>query len=142
MVEMSREVFFLMIRRPPRSTRTDTLFPYTTLFRSTGLRADAGPHRARPLGRARRSGHRDRAALRGVDHRLRAGPGTGGGGTGGRRHAEGRRPRDRARLRARQPQPAAEQIRLRYLPRIARSAERRVGKEFVSTSRSRWWPYH
>src|SRR3546814_20468268 len=25
---------FLMIRRPPRSTRTDTLFPYTTLFRS------------------------------------------------------------------------------------------------------------
>src|SRR3546814_2447415 len=32
--------FFLMIRRPPRSTRTDTLFPYTTLFRSVpeGLR--------------------------------------------------------------------------------------------------------
>src|SRR3546814_17040812 len=28
-------LFFLMIRRPPRSTRTDTLFPYTTLFRST-----------------------------------------------------------------------------------------------------------
>src|SRR3546814_7790785 len=27
-------LFFLMIRRPPRSTRTDTLFPYTTLFRS------------------------------------------------------------------------------------------------------------
>src|SRR3546814_20911052 len=26
-----------MIRRPPRSTRTDTLFPYTTLFRSTGI---------------------------------------------------------------------------------------------------------
>src|SRR3546814_11741570 len=38
-------LFFLMIRRPPRSTRTDTLFPYTTLFRSDlqqdlpGLRA-------------------------------------------------------------------------------------------------------
>src|SRR3546814_11422318 len=36
--------FFLMIRRPPRSTRTDTLFPYTTLFRSAGeaaaVRAD------------------------------------------------------------------------------------------------------
>src|SRR3546814_19361389 len=29
--------FFLMIRRPPRSTRTDTLFPYTTLFRSREL---------------------------------------------------------------------------------------------------------
>src|SRR3546814_1592500 len=31
--------FFLMIRRPPRSTRTDTLFPYTTLFRSSARRA-------------------------------------------------------------------------------------------------------
>src|SRR3546814_15035703 len=31
--------FFLMIRRPPRSTRTDTLFPYTTLFRSLGFYA-------------------------------------------------------------------------------------------------------
>src|SRR3546814_14137662 len=29
-----RLFFLLMIRRPPRSTRTDTLFPYTTLFRS------------------------------------------------------------------------------------------------------------
>src|SRR3546814_19266885 len=29
--------FFLIIRRPPSSTRTDTLFPYTTLFRSTGF---------------------------------------------------------------------------------------------------------
>src|SRR3546814_14967962 len=39
--------FFLMLRRPPRSTRTDTLFPYTTLFRSLvrddiGLRGVAG----------------------------------------------------------------------------------------------------
>src|SRR3546814_10867716 len=39
--------FFLMIRRPPRSTRTDTLFPYTTLFRSQfgvlrGYLANAG----------------------------------------------------------------------------------------------------
>src|SRR3546814_14200323 len=31
--------FFLMLRRPPRSTRTDTLFPYTTLFRSEQLAA-------------------------------------------------------------------------------------------------------
>src|SRR3546814_12449178 len=31
--------FFLMIRRPPRSTRTDTLFPYTTLFRSPAVLA-------------------------------------------------------------------------------------------------------
>src|SRR3546814_20754251 len=39
--------FFLMIRRPPRSTRTNTLFPYTTLFRSAG----AGDRQAN------RSGH-------------------------------------------------------------------------------------
>src|SRR3546814_9696892 len=32
--------FFLMIRRPPRSTRTDTLFPYTTLFRSNAPQVD------------------------------------------------------------------------------------------------------
>src|SRR3546814_6416605 len=31
-----------MIRRPPRSTRTDTLFPYTTLFRSTACEASGG----------------------------------------------------------------------------------------------------
>src|SRR3546814_4878941 len=39
-------VFFLMIRRPPRSTRTDTLFPYTTLFRS--LRQPVSWHMHRP----------------------------------------------------------------------------------------------
>src|SRR3546814_8492828 len=42
--------FFLMIRRPPRSTRTDTLFPYTTLFRSGGAgnhQADEGDYSAR-----------------------------------------------------------------------------------------------
>src|SRR3546814_8760949 len=33
-----------MIRRPPRSTRTDTLFPYTTLFRSTGHFTIKSPH--------------------------------------------------------------------------------------------------
>src|SRR3546814_12728085 len=33
---IAQVIFFLMIRRPPRSTRTDTLFPYTTLFRSMG----------------------------------------------------------------------------------------------------------
>src|SRR3546814_6341793 len=44
-------ICFLMIRRPPRSTRTDTLFPYTTLFRSGAVReldpaAVHHPHRA------------------------------------------------------------------------------------------------
>src|SRR3546814_6124858 len=39
---------FLMIRRPPRSTHTDTLFPYTTLFRSfPGVADDQDSHAAR-----------------------------------------------------------------------------------------------
>src|SRR3546814_10603996 len=42
-------MFFLMIRRPPRSTRTDTLFPYTTLFRS---------RRERQRGKRRQPDHR------------------------------------------------------------------------------------
>src|SRR3546814_2782624 len=45
-------LFFLMIRRPPRSTRTDTLFPYTTLFRSQpALHAGPGVRR-RAAGRS------------------------------------------------------------------------------------------
>src|SRR3546814_4095499 len=70
-----------MIRRPPRSTRTDTLFPYTTLFRSYALdarhlhaeadaeighavfarEADAGDLAFRPA-RSERAGHEDRVA--------------------------------------------------------------------------------
>src|SRR3546814_4695816 len=38
--------FFLMIRRPPRSTRTDTLFPYTTLFRSRPSSASRASRRS------------------------------------------------------------------------------------------------
>src|SRR3546814_6931515 len=52
-----------MIRRPPRSTRTDTLFPYTTLFRSH--LQGAGPHR-RPLeGHPGRRGSEGRGQGRG-----------------------------------------------------------------------------
>src|SRR3546814_5418903 len=42
--------FFLMIRRPPRSTRTDTLFPYTTLFRSASDRMPSDIHISRAIG--------------------------------------------------------------------------------------------
>src|SRR3546814_1428810 len=63
-----------MIRRPPRSTRTDTLFPYTTLFRSRHE-----PHRPHS---------RHRAAVH--DHRLRP----------DRLRAADRRRRPRRRLRA------------------------------------------
>src|SRR3546814_19701110 len=71
--------FFLMIRRPPRSTRTNTLFPYTTLFRSQtrhfrrslcylqpGSARPYGPHRLRcrgtPERRDRRGGSRRRTS--------------------------------------------------------------------------------
>src|SRR3546814_2025838 len=43
-------IFFLMIRRPPRSTRTDTLFPYTTLFRSFAVPGINWPSPKAPLG--------------------------------------------------------------------------------------------
>src|SRR3546814_3063498 len=73
--------FFLMMRRPPRSTRTDTLFPYTTLFRSNGEWFHGGdPSTAahditarfarigrNPISRTKRSGRRfqNRLELRG-----------------------------------------------------------------------------
>src|SRR3546814_15934741 len=71
-------VFFLMIRRPPRSTRTDTLFPYTTLFRSPGRQRrepGASPDRLYPaeIPRARRGRDADRARRRARD-RSRAYP--------------------------------------------------------------------
>src|SRR3546814_5809849 len=67
--------FVLMIRRPPRSTRTDTLFPYTTLFRSVDLdqpvRLAADRRAAVPRARAGvMDGHRTRRIL---DHIARTG---------------------------------------------------------------------
>src|SRR3546814_12435405 len=50
---------FLMLRRPPRSTRTDTLFPYTTLFRSLLPDPNSSPRpRNRRRWRAGRAFHR------------------------------------------------------------------------------------
>src|SRR3546814_12391450 len=56
-----------MRRRPPRSTRTDTLFPYTTLFRSAAHRADAPE---------------EHPAIRLVDRRHHADDGKGAAGAG------------------------------------------------------------
>src|SRR3546814_4739193 len=42
--------FFVMIRRPPRSTRTDTLFPYTTLFRSPSAYGFGAGEKVKRLG--------------------------------------------------------------------------------------------
>src|SRR3546814_15481744 len=51
------DFFFVMIRRPPRSTRTDTLFPYTTLFRSCRECRSAAAHHAGESRRARQRAH-------------------------------------------------------------------------------------
>src|SRR3546814_18311442 len=60
--------FFLMRRRPPRSTRTDTRFPYTTLFRSDGVDIDAERVRPQPVGIARdlHDDRQDRGPARGL----------------------------------------------------------------------------
>src|SRR3546814_7171231 len=59
--------FFLMIRRPPRSTRTDTLFPYTTLFRSVGdVELQRPPLAAVDHDLARKGEGRDRAEADGA----------------------------------------------------------------------------
>src|SRR3546814_1970883 len=73
-----------MSRRPPRSTRTDTLFPYTTLFRSPGARLDqlcraAEPHNAdvhppfhAPNQRVQQEGREPRSRYRPALHALRS----------------------------------------------------------------------
>src|SRR3546814_14405145 len=119
-----------MIRRPPRSTRTDTLFPYTTLFRSRGkraasfieeqrLRAEAlaalgattRDHRAATLGR-----HTGAEAVRaGTAQLLRLISALGHESPDGCKYKKG-------------------------AACTGRSEERRVGKECVSTCRSRWSP--
>src|SRR3546814_7127309 len=63
--------FFLMIRRPPRSTRTDTLFPYTTLFRSPLRQLPPSPGRTAgraPASYAREPRGRYQAAERSEEH--------------------------------------------------------------------------
>src|SRR3546814_13809590 len=55
-----------MIRRPPRSTRTDTLFPYTTLFRSDSPKEARRPSLCPPLGNEGREKIGDRSARDGT----------------------------------------------------------------------------
>src|SRR3546814_13103408 len=134
--------FFLMIRRPPRSTRTDTLFPYTTLFRSQAGRAaplvglcpkrkkgaDRGPDRFRVRSRGNRRGAR------------RSGRGAAGF-RGGRacRTASGTRGA-RAAAAFHLLKPACTRRRPRRIS-DPRSYERRGGHDFLSPCRARWSPY-
>src|SRR3546814_13490167 len=124
-----------MIRRPPRSTRTDTLLPYTTLFRSRSHRQQRR-HRqdarlaAPPLARRGPRAHLPGPPLMPAPARQRsawretvAGVAFGGYALIGR---------------------LATPLVHRYLRRRlaqGRSEERRVGKECVSTCRYRWSPY-
>src|SRR3546814_16670359 len=114
-----------MTRRPPRSTRTDTLCPYTTLFRShalrIGLKLIAQARKSRPVecffaldGR-----HDAMLALHQSVKPDRKGLG-----------------RD---LRQNE---AGDAINVRQLEKLGRSEKRRVGHECGSTCRSRWSPYH
>src|SRR3546814_2401092 len=60
-----------MIRRPPRSTRTDTLFPYTTLFRSRGRQLEADAQRRGESQDARRPFHHRELRIERAAPRLR-----------------------------------------------------------------------
>src|SRR3546814_14668741 len=126
-----------MIRRPPRSTRTDTLFPYTTLFRSRPP-GDAGDDRRGVDRRSVRRRARTRAAFRPDRRPAEPCQRTGGRAAyGGARAAEcggGRR--------ALLPRRRRVSASCSGLGRPPRSEERRVGKECVSTGRSRWSPVH
>src|SRR3546814_15782974 len=108
-----------MIRRPPRSTRTDTLFPYTTLFRS--FHDFVIPAKAGTQGRGQ--------PAHALDSRFR-GNDKGGGTQNGHSYAAW--------------QPKKKGPRTEHLRSGdgGRSEARSVGKECVSTCRSRWSPYH
>src|SRR3546814_17971977 len=112
-----------MIRRPPRSTRTDTLFPYTTLFRSIVSRAAIGAAGTKVYDQRYPAAGTPNAL---VDLYVMKPDGSG---------------------KVKVDMGADPDI---YLARVhwsaagdtLRSEERRVGKECVSTCRSRWSPYH
>src|SRR3546814_12329099 len=122
-----------MIRRPPRSTRTDTLFPYTTLFRSffrrgLGLsrRLRGGRLHRRGLGGGFRGRLRDGGLCRSLGCR-----------SGLRNAFELVEPGlQRFGFGARGGGPLLH--RLEFFPADGRSEERRFGEEGVSTCRYRW----
>src|SRR3546814_20090578 len=111
-----------MIRRPPRSTRTDTLFPYTTLFRS-------GWDDAAPLNEIRASIQRLLRRSRLTDDNFVPAP---------------------VDWTPMPPQPCYPEVYDAAHPSLSQSAsmpkrrseERRVGKECVSQCRSRWSSYN
>src|SRR3546814_12233771 len=133
-------VFFLMIRRPPRSTLTDTLFPYATLFRSADggadLRIAARPAEAR----ARLLSEVLVRVVAVITILLCHAP------EGGPRHCRCPETLSEAVVPGLVPGTQCPR-RLKILPLrgeafAARSEERRVGKGCVNTCRFRGAPYH
>src|SRR3546814_20233786 len=125
--------FFLMIRRPPRSTRTYTLFPYTTLFRSVCPDATDAKTAGCVLAHWRFSGNAGGAQKPDdICAGFACGPCHTAMDSNGTTHGIVRGSEEwlfyafRSTVRT-----------LRF-----RSEERRVGKECVSTCRSRWSRYH
>src|SRR3546814_13942418 len=128
-----------MIRRPPRSTRTDTLFPYTTLFRSiarcrtlrqpTGSRSKSANSSRQPETRGTLLMAHE-ALLAALDQRRESARRMGG-------EAKLAKRRERGQLNAEERLAA-----LVDQGSFLRSEERRFGKACVRKCRSRWWPSH
>src|SRR3546814_14553047 len=123
-----------MIRRPPRSTRTDTLFPYTTLFRSLA------PPAIEDIDELKQQRARSREQHRPLERRRVIAPEDRGGGRrtpAGKAHLLGAGALDLDRRRsaraAKVAQAAREQV---------SSEERRVGTECVSSRTVRWSSDH
>src|SRR3546814_15344034 len=129
-----------MRRRPPRSTRTDTLFPYTTLFRSHHRVATDAGAAVTAVGIDLQSGL-EIARI----HRLACEPGIDGqrvadlGGVA-QTHPDGRGEHGRIDITGRAA--AHGDVAAIGQNRSVRPEERRVGKGGVSPCRSRWAPYH
>src|SRR3546814_14884699 len=120
-----------MIRRPPGSTRTDTLFPYTTLFRSAFERHDGGRIAGKAL--LRKGIHlKEGNGVHIICSSL------------SRQHSYS--PCSASCSCSISTATSFDRRGSLWLSTCpsgsARSEERRVGKECVSTCRSRWWPTH
>src|SRR3546814_15551299 len=133
-------LFFVMNLRPTRSTSTDTLFPYTSLFRS--LRLELGGAGVYAL----EDGAHAQPMAQGADLILRD-----AAGHGLDRFVDQARTARDAPLHAAQIGGLERQISEALVGEahgfqaahdLRRSEERRVGKEWVSTGRSRWSRYH
>src|SRR3546814_12753220 len=119
-----------MIRRPPRSTRTDTLFPYTTLFRSHAR----GQHQPEQRERQEHLPAEAHELVVAIAREGRADPKEAGQHQGDldKQPDRPRNPGKGREVERRQPADAEQD----------RSEERRVGKECVSKLRYRWSPKH